>query len=1072
MYIAISPWYFQTAAIVRNCSNKIVNALLKPGDVTKHFIEWCDTPVVPAMGFAYADRAVRYDYEGKPCVVVPQPTQAMFFFFGCEVPLLYETCRQQATLPVGLGDPVLEDCMAELNVALSQTFWCNWRGLEACRAALALAKRGINVNQMFILWALGGCGLSLFSDLIATSLGDDLHEYFDPYILYDDEELRKCVDCLSGALVLTAQERPQGGKKKLLLHLYKKLCSAEGLRARLPYAVITRMLRLIGWKKMEVNSIIEFADVTEGEFESIIRRACIFKIYSRFFDKDYLSAHFPNHERYGVFARKPHLQQAFRSLPYAAAWNTSQHAFEELHGRDECEKMIVEFSRNGGDLGVTERFLRTGCRLEARPDNSNFSFTEGIVAGVNIDVSLECMSIPKSMSVSVNIRKFAVSLMVEACDRELDYMTWTYYKQKGRNPIGMPLSREELWAKLDESAGWSTAPKKGKRIDAKFPLFKLKVNHDTMFGSADLFPIVLPEVYDVIRASHVVRDLRIFRENLAICIEVLSSIIEESAPNGEQVAPDSSECAADTMDVDTQGERPRKRIRTKSPSDPQSPVAVKGRVRGRGRGARGTDSTGPPIQINLQPCQPPPKKGRGRRHNGGAENASCPMQAGEVDVLEKALRKLKSIRSTLSSLLGPGVASSGAQLKNIEASVQYTPCRSWISREIARTAEACQHWPQLIQEILCPATSDIDIKNCSITLVSELIPMLGLEPDVLAAFKDEISLLNDLRHNRDTISREVFKLSRRSGKDVINMSIAGRNFGQLTANDSAECKDTLRRLRRLSRFLRWLGVSFLGKEKFAVLAEDPATKWPESSAFAHMWQSCEAHCLRTALGVVLEKPCPHISLAYDGFRVANSRIEAEVHDEASSLTSTQVLMNRCTEAIKGSELPFNVTFCHKTHMTLEDSIAKRSQATIWPPGGTADRVWSDGYGVCAALLFLYLGEDEAAEHIRAKINQLPYYSKTGMSYAQLIDQFLLKGLEPQFNVAGLVDGDYLVHSNGKGTPRCFGVHATGGVLKISMANRAWECGVLDWADLVRTTNRNHCTNARAIRRYASPLTCI
>ena len=104
----------------------------------------------------------------------------------------------------------------------------------------------------------------------------------------------------------------------------------------------------------------------------------------------------------------------------------------------EFTKMIVEFSRNGGDLGVTERFLRTGCRLEARPDNSNFSFTEGIVAGVNIDVSLECMSIPKSMSVSVNIRKFAVSLMVEACDRELDYMTWTYYKQKAECPPERP----------------------------------------------------------------------------------------------------------------------------------------------------------------------------------------------------------------------------------------------------------------------------------------------------------------------------------------------------------------------------------------------------------------------------------------------------------------------------------------------------------------------------------------------------------------------------------------------------------------------------------------------------------
>ena len=199
-------------------------------------------------------------------------------------------------------------------------------------------------------------------------------------------------------------------------------------------------------------------------------------------------------------------------------------------------------------------------------------------------MSPECMSMPESISASVNIRKVAVSLMVEACDIELDYMTLTYFKQKGRNPTGVQLSREQLWSKLNETVGWSTAPKRGKRIDAKFPLFKMKVNHDTMFGSADLFPLVLPEVYEVISASDAVRDLRILQENLNIFIGVLSNITGESTSNREQVAPDTSEPAAEPVDVDTQDERPRKRIRTKSPSDPQSPVAVKRVVRGRGRG--------------------------------------------------------------------------------------------------------------------------------------------------------------------------------------------------------------------------------------------------------------------------------------------------------------------------------------------------------------------------------------------------------------------------------------------------------------------------------------------------------
>ena len=90
----------------------------------------------------------------------------------------------------------------EVNIALRQTFWGNIAGLKACRAALALAKRGLNVTQGFIFLARGGCGLSLFTTLLATSLGEELHKYFDPFLFYDDEELRKTVELLMGGIVV------------------------------------------------------------------------------------------------------------------------------------------------------------------------------------------------------------------------------------------------------------------------------------------------------------------------------------------------------------------------------------------------------------------------------------------------------------------------------------------------------------------------------------------------------------------------------------------------------------------------------------------------------------------------------------------------------------------------------------------------------------------------------------------------------------------------------------------------------------------------------------------------------
>ena len=124
--------------------------------------------------------------------------------------------------------------------------------------------------------------------------------------------------------MFSGQERPQGSKKKLLLHLWKKFLSGEGLRGRLPYAVLTRMIRLLGWVKLEVNSMLAFNDLTEQEFESIMRRSCVIKIAARLFDKQYLDAHFPDHEEYGIFARDPSFTRKFQTSQYAAAWNHTQ----------------------------------------------------------------------------------------------------------------------------------------------------------------------------------------------------------------------------------------------------------------------------------------------------------------------------------------------------------------------------------------------------------------------------------------------------------------------------------------------------------------------------------------------------------------------------------------------------------------------------------------------------------------------------------------------------------------------------------------------------------------------------
>ena len=48
----------------------------------------------------------------------------------------------------------------------------------------------------------------------------------------------------------------------------------------------------------------DFNEVTAAEFESIMRRSAVIKIFARFFDRQYLLAHLPDHEQYGSFMSK------------------------------------------------------------------------------------------------------------------------------------------------------------------------------------------------------------------------------------------------------------------------------------------------------------------------------------------------------------------------------------------------------------------------------------------------------------------------------------------------------------------------------------------------------------------------------------------------------------------------------------------------------------------------------------------------------------------------------------------------------------------------------------------------
>ncbi|OLQ06623.1 hypothetical protein AK812_SmicGene10076 [Symbiodinium microadriaticum] len=105
-------------------------------------------------------------------------------------------------------------------------------------------------------------GQGLYSSHLAAVYKHN-HSFIDPNFWYNEDELRKHLENFASAFILTAQERPDSNRK-FREDLYKKLVSADDLAARIPYGYVTRMLRVIGWKRIETNDLLEFHTVSES----------------------------------------------------------------------------------------------------------------------------------------------------------------------------------------------------------------------------------------------------------------------------------------------------------------------------------------------------------------------------------------------------------------------------------------------------------------------------------------------------------------------------------------------------------------------------------------------------------------------------------------------------------------------------------------------------------------------------------------------------------------------------------------------------------------------------------------
>eukprot|EP00435_Cladocopium_sp_Y103_P008302 s3962_g2.t1 len=311
-------------------------------------VEWCETPHAQKPCVSYEDTCVQYD--------VSREIQLKHVIKSAE-----NDCY--VYIPHPLIDPVLATHTLRLQKFYAQTFWANNTVFECCLAAMALAKRGFNVDRCFIGISPGGVGQSLFSLRLDAMLGPN-HSYFDPNVWYNEDELRKQVESFARCIVITGQEAPES-HKKLHLDLFKKTMSADGIAGRKPYGYTTRMFNVVGWTRLEVNRMLVFYGITKSNFMSVMRRSLVWEPKARFHPESVLKQVHPDHELDGHFLADPTLKQFLASAPASAAGLRIQHAFELEHCQADCVHMIDEYA-TGGDDFLTEDKMRVACGLPLR----------------------------------------------------------------------------------------------------------------------------------------------------------------------------------------------------------------------------------------------------------------------------------------------------------------------------------------------------------------------------------------------------------------------------------------------------------------------------------------------------------------------------------------------------------------------------------------------------------------------------------------------------------------------------------------------------------------------------------
>ena len=181
---------------------------------------------------------------------------------------------------------------------------------------------GQNVDRAF--WSIGkGVGQSLFSTLIHNAM-IPMRGFCDCTSLYMVDELRKTLEHNVWYCGCTAQEAAEGGAgniRNIRQDLYKKLCSADHISCRPPYARATEMLPMRDMMRFELKNPLTFDNIADDSRDSIYRRSLVIEMNGAFLPaEEYESPTDEEKNTRGIFPNGDTLKSFLEEMPSSVAF--------------------------------------------------------------------------------------------------------------------------------------------------------------------------------------------------------------------------------------------------------------------------------------------------------------------------------------------------------------------------------------------------------------------------------------------------------------------------------------------------------------------------------------------------------------------------------------------------------------------------------------------------------------------------------------------------------------------------------------------------------------------------------